>query len=147
MTYCYYYPRPALGVDVLAFSKIEDEVFILLIERGREPYANHWAFPGGFVEEGESCEEAALRELHEETGLQIFDIEQVYTASTPGRDPRGWIVTVAFTAWLDKDKIQARSGDDAKNVGWFSIKNLPPLAFDHEQILHIALTKLRLHTI
>lgn len=142
MPFVYDYPRPAFGTDLLLFSRENNDVQILLIERAKEPFAGYWAFPGGFVEEGESCEEAALRELKEETGLHLNSIEQIGTFSKPNRDPRGWVVTVAFYAWVEKTKLKPIAGDDAKNVKWFSIHNLPTLAFDHQEILDKALALL-----
>jgi len=142
MPFIYDYPRPAFGTDLLLFSREKDDVQILLIERAKEPFAGYWAFPGGFVEEGESCEEAALRELEEETRLKLGAIQQIHTFSKPGRDPRGWVVTVAFYAWVEKAALIPMAGDDAKNVKWFSIQHLPTLAFDHQEILDKALALL-----
>jgi len=137
--YSYDFPRPALGTDVLLFSKTEFLVEILLIERKNEPFADYWAFPGGFVEEGESCEEAVIRELKEETGIIIHDIAQLQTFSKPYRDPRGWVVTVAFWSMVDKSKFSLIAGDDAKNAKWFSLNEMPKLAFDHSEIFENAL--------
>jgi 8-oxo-dGTP diphosphatase len=145
MPYTYDYPRPAFGTDLLLISKEDDKIEILLIERLKDPFAGFWAFPGGFVEEGESCEQAALRELEEETGLQLFSINQIGTFSKPNRDPRGWVVTVAFYAWVEKSKLEPKAGDDAKNVQWFSIHSLPALAFDHQEILNKAVFDLKLN--
>jgi 8-oxo-dGTP diphosphatase len=139
MNYTYSYPRPALGTDVLLFSKENGATEVLLIERGHEPFAGYWAFPGGFVEEGESCEEAALRELKEETGVELHSIQQLHTFSKPDRDPRGWVVTVAFWAWVEKSNLRPLAGDDAKSVKWFPLNELPKLAFDHQEILDKAL--------
>jgi len=143
MSYTYNYPRPAFGTDLLLFSKEGSEIEILLIERGKDPFAGFWAFPGGFVEEGESCEQAALRELQEETGIKLDAIQQLQTFSKPNRDPRGWVVTVAFYAWVEKSKLKPRAGDDAKNVEWFPIHDLPVLAFDHQEILERAFVSLK----
>lgn len=143
MPYTYDYPRPAFGTDILLFSRESNEIEILLIERLKEPFACYWAFPGGFVEEGESCEEAALRELEEETGIKLDAIQQVQTFSKPNRDPRGWVVTVAFYAWVEKSKLKPVAGDDAKNVEWFPIHDLPALAFDHQEIFDTALASLK----
>lgn len=139
-TYSYHYPRPALGTDILLICKKNNENHLLLIQRKKEPFANFWAFPGGFVEEGESCEEAAARELWEETGIKIESatLKQLHTFSTPNRDPRGWVVTVAFWSFVNAD-IALIAGDDAQKVGWFPLHNLPPLAFDHQDILNKAL--------
>jgi len=138
--YTYHYPRPALGTDILLFCKKNNENQLLLIQRKKEPFANFWAFPGGFVEEGESCEEAASRELWEETGIKIQPntLKQLHAFSKPNRDPRGWVITVAYWSYINSD-ISLLAGDDAKNVAWFSLHNLPPLAFDHQDILNKAL--------
>jgi 8-oxo-dGTP diphosphatase len=134
MSFTYHYPRPAFGTDILLFSKESHGIEILLIERLKDPFTGFWAFPGGFVEEGESCEQAALRELEEETGLELASIQQLQTFSKPNRDPRGWVVTVAFFAWVEKTELKPVAGDDAKNVQWFPIQHLPTLAFDHQEI-------------
>ncbi|MBC7388861.1 MAG: NUDIX hydrolase [Opitutaceae bacterium] len=138
--YTYDYPRPALGTDMLLFSKQSNNIYVLLIERGNSPFKGYWAFPGGFVEEGESCEQAVLRELEEETGLVHSELLQIGTFSDPSRDPRGWIVTVAFAAWVRMEETRPIAGDDAKNVKWFSLNEIPPLAFDHAIILKKAIS-------
>jgi 8-oxo-dGTP diphosphatase len=102
-----------------------------------------WAIPGGFVKMDESLEEAAKRELQEETGVQDVYLEQLYTFGDPGRDPRTRVITVVYFALLDSERLQVRAADDAVNVGWFSVYNLPQLAFDHERILEYALNRLR----
>lgn len=137
--YTYAYPRPALGTDILLFSKEQEETFVLLIERGNEPFKDFWAFPGGFVEEGESAEEAAVRELQEETNLRLNHLEQLGAFTKPGRDPRGWIITIAFYAFVDRGQLTPQAGDDARTTQWFPLSNLPKLAFDHPEILNKAL--------
>lgn len=144
-TYCYEYPRPGLGADILLFSKEENTTYLLLIERGKNPYAGYWAFPGGFVEEGESCETAALRELKEETNVDIHTkIYQIGAFSTPGRDPRGWIVSVAYYTFVNRHDLKPSAGDDAREFRWFPIHDIPKLAFDHREILDKALDLLGL---
>jgi 8-oxo-dGTP diphosphatase len=138
-TYSYNYPRPALGTDVLLFSKEEHATYILLIERGNDPFKGYWAFPGGFVEEGESAEQAAIRELEEETNIRLTFLHQLATFSKPDRDPRGWVVTVAFYAFVYQHDIVPKAGDDAARLQWFPLSNLPKLAFDHREILDKAL--------
>jgi 8-oxo-dGTP diphosphatase len=102
-----------------------------------------WAIPGGFVNIDESLETAAKRELQEETGVQDVYLEQLYTFGDPGRDPRTRVITVVYFALLDSERLQVKAADDAVDVGWFSVYQLPPLAFDHEKILHYALERLR----
>ncbi len=136
--------RPALSVDIIIFSLRESRLHVLLIERGVAPFQGCWALPGGFVQLDESLEEAALRELQEETGLQDAYIEQLYTYGEPDRDPRGRVITVAYFALIAGDAaIQPEGGDDAARAAWFPLDDLPELAFDHNQILKYALRRLR----
>ena len=107
-----------------------------------EPFAGKWALPGGFVDEGERLVDAAVRELEEETGLSVTELEQLYAAGDPGRDPRGWTVTVAFMARIDPRKAKAVAGDDAAKVAWHRLDKLPELAFDHAMILDRARARL-----
>ena len=132
--FSYDYPRPALTVD-LVLATLEAKVRVLLIKRKHDPFAGRWALPGGFVDENERLVDAALRELQEETGLTAVSLEQLYTAGDPGRDPRGWTVTVAYLARVEADQLQPVAADDAEEVGWFPLDDLPPLAFDHAMIL------------
>jgi len=132
--YSYDYPRPALTVDIVLATR-EAKPRVLLIQRKREPFAGSWALPGGFVDENERLIDAAKRELHEETGLEIGDIEQLYVAGDPGRDPRGWTVSVVYLARVDADDLKPVAADDAAAVGWFALDELPALAFDHAMIL------------
>jgi len=138
------YPCPAVTVDVVLFTFVEDELRVLLIRRNLEPFAGHWALPGGFVQENERLEDAAARELREETGLQGIYLEQLYTFGDPGRDPRGWTISVAYFAIVGADMTgQVHAGDDAGDAAWFDVYHLPPLAFDHERIVRYALQRLR----
>jgi 8-oxo-dGTP diphosphatase len=137
----YDYPRPALTVDVVLLTR-EPRPRVLLIKRKSDPFAGAWALPGGFVDEGEKLADAARRELAEETGLAVTDLEQLYTAGDPDRDPRGWTVSVVFLARVDGRKPKARAGDDASEARWFPLDALPPLAFDHAMILERARTRL-----
>lgn len=131
--YCYKYPHPAVTADCIVFYKEYNKIYILLIKRKNDPYKDYWAFPGGFVNIDESAEEAAIRELKEETDLEVSNIEQLKAYSNPDRDPRERVITIAFLA---ESKIKdVKEGDDAKEARWFEISKLPPLAFDHEQIL------------
>ena len=139
--YCYKYPHPAVTTDCVIFGFDGAELKVLLIERGITPYKGHWAFPGGFLNPNETAEEGARRELCEETGLDSAHIEQLRTYSTPDRDPRERVITIAYIALV---RIQdVKGGDDAADARWFPVENVPPLAFDHGKILRDALRRLR----
>lgn len=140
--YCYKYPHPAVTADCIVFNREGDTISVLLIKRRNEPYKDCWAFPGGFINIEESAEDAAVRELKEETGLEISVVEQLKAYSDPSRDPRERVITIAFIA---ESKIKdVKGGDDAKEARWFDITNLPALAFDHQTILQDAFDKLRI---
>ena len=131
--YSYKYPHPSVTTDCVIFGFDGTKLQVLLVERGIEPYKGHWAFPGGFIKMEESCEEGALRELKEETGLTGAYIEQFHTFSDPNRDPRERVITVAFYALV---RIQdVKGGDDAARAAWFALDAVPQLAFDHDRIL------------
>jgi 8-oxo-dGTP diphosphatase len=138
------YDRPSVTVDVVIFSLIEEELQVLLVRRKYPPFGGMWAIPGGFVQIDESLEDAAARELEEETGVTNVYIEQLYTFGTPDRDPRTRVITVAYFALVPYTDVDHRPGDDAEATGWFSMNALPQqLAFDHDEILDYALTRLR----
>jgi 8-oxo-dGTP diphosphatase len=142
--YTYDYPRPALTVDIVAFSVQNSNLSVLLIERAAAPFLGMWALPGGFVEIGEDLETAAERELKEETGLQGAYLEQLYTYGNPVRDPRGRVISVAHFALIPSNEpIQASGGSDAAKACWYALDQLPPLAFDHDEIIAYALRRLR----
>lgn len=136
--YTYDYPRPALTADCVIFGFNGSELKILLVERGVEPYKGYWALPGGFMRMEESIEECARRELMEETGLKDVYLEQCHTFSATDRDPRGRVVTVAFIALIRPADYEVVAGDDAAVVAWFDASMLPPLAFDHKEIIAYA---------
>ena len=137
--HCYEHPRPAVTVDIVLFYCAEaDSKEILLIKRGREPFKGQWALPGGVVDEDESLERAAVRELEEETGVRRVRLEQFGAFGDPGRDPRGHTVSVGFTASLKKCP-QAKANDDAEDARWYSVTHLPRLAFDHKKLIRAAL--------
>ncbi len=135
------YPRPALTADVALFRYHGARLQILLIERLKDPFAGRWALPGGFVDPGESPAEAAARELAEETQTEAHALLPLPVAGTPGRDPRGWVVSVPFLG-LARSDAWAMAGDDAKSVRWFRLTELPELAFDHAGIIESAQARL-----
>ncbi len=141
MTFSYKYPRPALAVDCVVFAIFEDGLKVLLIQRGEEPFKSHWALPGGFVRVDEAAEDAARRELLEETGLRNVYLEQLYTFTEPDRDPRERVVSVAYTALVKPTTV--RGGTDAENAEWISVQATPDLVFDHAKMLSVALDRLR----
>ena len=129
-------------VDLVIFALRDSELHVVLIRRGLPPFVGSWALPGGFVRDGESLEEAARRELQEETGVRDVYLEQLYTFGDPERDPRGRIVTVAYYALLTGDAAPLVAGTDAGAAQWMRARKHPPLAFDHERILAYALERL-----
>jgi 8-oxo-dGTP diphosphatase len=142
--YTYDHPRPELTVDVVIFTLRDEQLSVLLVKRARPPFQGYWALPGGFVEMDERLENAAARELEEETGVQDAYLEQLYTYGEPGRDPRGRVISVAYFALLPKNALaHAEAGSDAAQLGWFAVGSTPELAFDHDLILTYALRRLR----
>jgi len=137
------YERPAIAVDMVIFTLGEDDLQVLLIKRGYPPFQGMWAIPGGFVDIDEGLEEAANRELFEETGLEGIHLEQLYTFGEPGRDPRMRVISVAYFAVVPQTEARIRAGDDASAAAWHSMNHLPDLAFDHARILDYGLTRLR----
>ncbi len=140
--YCYEYPRPAVTTDCVIFGFDGNQINLLLIARGIEPFKGQWAFPGGFVRIQETTEACARRELAEETGLSHVYLEQLYTFSEIERDPRGRTISVAYFALVKSDG-PPKAGDDAGKAQWFDLEQVPPLAFDHNRILDVALERLR----
>lgn len=132
--YNYQYPRAALTVDAIVFVKEQKETFVLLIQRGRDPFKNKWALPGGFINMDETLEQACIRELKEETLLKVDKMNQFRTYDAINRDPRHRTISVIFSAEVDK-KEAVKGSDDAAKAKWVSIKKLPQLAFDHQIIL------------
>jgi len=131
--YVYDWPRPMVTVDALLFAVCGGRRSVLLIRRGHEPFKGLWALPGGFLEMDEELVDAAKRELFEETGITGVELKQMHTFGTVGRDPRGRMITVVYTATLDKE-IEPKPGDDAVEAKWFDVENLPELAFDHCEV-------------
>ena len=138
--YCYDHPRPSVTVDVILFYRDGERIEVLLIKRARDPFKGAWAFPGGFVDQDESLERAAARELKEETGLEGIRLEQLGAFGDPGRDPRGHTVSVAFVALLES-RAEPVGADDADEAQWHSALRPPRLAFDHKKILRLALDR------
>lgn len=143
MKHTYLYPRAALTVDCVVFGFDEQELKVLLIERGLEPFKGHWALPGGFVRLDETLDEAAFRELKEETGLEKVFLEQLYTFSTVNRDPRERVISVAYYALTKLADHRTRAATDAADAQWFPVSQIPALAFDHADIFSKALERLR----
>lgn len=135
--YTYDYPRPAVTVDVVIVTR-EQQPRVLLIRRKHDPFAGRWAIPGGFVDMEEDLEDAARRELREETGVKAGAIEQLHTFGAPQRDPRGRTITVAYLAVVDPAKVKPQAADDASDVAWHVLARPPKLAFDHAEILALA---------
>lgn len=140
--YSYPYPRPAVTADCIILGIAPDgSRRVLLIKRGHAPFEGCWAFPGGFLEMDETLEQCARRELKEETGLEAPEhLEELRSFSTVDRDPRGRTITVAFMAEMPLREV--RGADDAAEACWFPLDQLPPLAFDHDEILRIALERI-----
>lgn len=141
MSYTYKYPRPSVTTDCVIFGFDGSSLKVLLIERGIEPFKGQWAFPGGFLNQEETAEEGALRELREETGLETAYIDQFHTYTDPKRDPRDRVITIAYYALVRIQEV--KGGDDAANARWFSLDEVPQLAFDHDRILRDAMKELR----
>jgi 8-oxo-dGTP diphosphatase len=139
--YVYNWPRPMVTVDAVVFDASGTSPKVLLIKRGNEPFKGQWAFPGGFVDMDEELEDAAARELAEETGLTGIKLTQLYTFGRCGRDPRGRNITVAFIGITKENKI--KSGDDAAEAKWFDIDDLPEMGFDHNEVAAVAIKRLK----
>lgn len=159
--FLYDYARPSLTADVVLMSKEYREgtfkelirgvgflervyagTSVLLIKRVNEPFKDMWALPGGFMDMNETLEQCALRELEEETGIKIEEnyLEELGTFDKVDRDPRGRVISqVFYSTCADKEAHVLRAGDDAKEVKWFNIKELPELAFDHKEIIEMVL--------
>ncbi|HEY2894425.1 MAG TPA: NUDIX domain-containing protein [Pirellulales bacterium] len=143
MAHAYEFARPVLTVDVVVFALDEPDLQVMLIQRDLSPFAGDWALPGGFVRVEESLDQAAQRELREETGLTEIFLEQLYTFGAVRRDPRGRVVTVAYYALVNLAGHSVQASTDARSAAWFSINDVPQLAFDHRKILDVALERLR----
>lgn len=143
MSYRYSHPRPAVTVDCVVFGHDDEELQVLLVQRDVKPFEGCWALPGGFVRMEESLEDAARRELVEETGIDKLYLEQLYTFGEPDRDPRGRVITVAYYALVKMSDHRANAATDARDAAWYPVAALPTLAFDHRQVIDLALARLR----
>jgi len=135
--------RPLVTVSVVIFTLRANDLQVLLVRRQRPPQPGLWAIPGGSIHLDEALKAAALRTLAEETGLADVYLEQLYTFGEPRRDPREWVIAVAYFAAVPATDVVPCAADDVERVRWWSIYALPPLAFDHADILDYALTRLR----
>ena len=136
MQYVYDYPRASVTVDIIVFCIFDKEMSVLLIQRGKEPFREKWALPGGFIEMEETLLETGRRELKEETGLENIILHQFKSYGDPHRDPRGRTISVVFYGFTTPENSSVIGGDDASGAAWFPINRLPELAFDHNQILN-----------
>ena len=145
MPYTYAYERPSLTIDCVVFGLDveEKDLKVMLIQRDIPPFQGQWALPGGFVRVNETLEESALRELREETGIEQVFLEQLYTLGELNRDPRERVVTVAYYALVNLNEHRIRATTDARKAAWFSVTDLPKLAFDHDTIVEAALRRLK----
>ena len=131
--YAYEYPRASVTADAVLFAEKEGQIYVLLIKRGNEPYKGYWAFPGGFLNMDETVARCAERELEEESGIVLTGMQLVGIYSDVERDPRGRVITAAYTAMTTMS--EAVASDDAAAAQWWPLNDLPELAFDHDKIL------------
>lgn len=143
MPHTYEHPRPSLTVDCVVFGLDEEDLKVLLIERDLPPFQGCWALPGGFVRIDETLEEAARRELEEETGVSRVYLEQLYSFGDLDRDPRERVVSVAYYALVKLSDHRVQAATDARSAAWFAVSDPPTLAFDHARILTTALERLK----
>lgn len=143
MAHTYEFPRPALTIDCVVFGLDEDDLKVMLVQRDLEPFAGMWALPGGFVRPDETLDEAADRELREETGIGNVFLEQLYTFGAVDRDPRERVVSVAYYALVNLRDHKIQAATDARDAAWFRMDDLPSLAFDHEKILDVAAARIK----
>jgi 8-oxo-dGTP diphosphatase len=141
--FSYEYARPAITVDCVVFGLDVEDLKVLLIQRKLEPHQHQWALPGGFVRLEETHDEAARRELAEESGITDVYLEQLYTFGELERDPRERVITVAYYALAKLSDHRIRAATDAERVAWFGLDDLPKLAFDHARIIERAIERLR----
>lgn len=140
-THTYDHPRPAVTTDIAFVRHGRSGWEILLVKRSRDPFRGRWALPGGFVDQLESLESAAARELKEECGIEGVELWQFRAFGNPGRDPRGHTISIGYLG-IAGESVEPRAGDDAGEVRWFLVDALPELAFDHDEIVNAALERL-----
>ncbi len=143
MPHTYQYPRAALTVDCVVFGLDDSELKVLLIQRALDPFKGRWALPGGFVRVEETVDQAARRELEEETGLKEVFLEQLFTFGAVNRDPRERVVSVAYYALVKLAAHETQAATDAADAKWYPVSQVPKLAFDHADILAAALARLK----
>jgi 8-oxo-dGTP diphosphatase len=142
--FVYDWPRPMVAADAMVFAFLKSKIKLLLVNRRGEPFKGKWALPGGFVNMDEELEDAAMRELAEETGLTGIHLEQMHTFGKCGRDPRGRVITVTFMGIITEGRNKIKAGDDAAKARWFDIENLPKdMAFDHYEVIKFGIKQLK----
>ncbi len=132
-----------LTADAVIFTIKENNLMILLIKRGKNPFKEMYALPGGFANSNETSEQGCLRELKEETGIQNIFLKKLFVYDAINRDPRDRVITVSFLALIDYQRFKVEANTDAMEAQWFDVSALPPLAFDHSQIIQDALNELK----
>lgn len=137
------YPHPAVTVDVVLFTIIDEDLQVLLIQRNVAPFQDYWSLPGGFVQLDQSLETAALLKLKEKTNVDEVYLEQLYTFGDLDRDPRARVITIAYFALVSSEHFTLKPSEAVSDVAWHSVYKLPELAFDHARILENALQRLR----
>lgn len=137
------YDHPAVTVDIVLFTIMDEDLKVLLVQRRIAPYEDFWSLPGGFVLMDESLEEAALRKLKEKTNVDEVYLEQLYTFGNIDRDPRARVITITYYALVSSERFTLKPSDSVSNVSWHSVYDLPELAFDHLSIVNYALERLR----
>lgn len=137
------YEQASVTIDLVIFTINNDQLKVLLVKRGIQPFLGQWSIPGGFLQRGESLEEAALRIMEEKTGVKDVYLEQLYTFGRPDRDPRSRIVTVTYFALIPWKRLARPLSKNVTEVDWFSTSELPELAFDHREIVDFAVNRLR----